>query len=62
MRIAVDREACVGCGRCPGLLPELIEMDGEQKARLLPDAGDGDPQRILDAVLNCPVGALSREE
>ena len=61
MRIGIDREACVGCGRCSGLLPDLIEMDADQRARLLPGAGEGDPQRIVDAVLSCPAGALSRE-
>ena len=61
MRVVVDREACVGCGRCPGLLPEQIEMGEDLKAREVPGAGEADPRQILEAVLSCPAGALDRE-
>ena len=62
MHISVDSEACAGCGRCTGLLSGLIEMGEDQRARAIPGSGEADPDLILNAVLSCPTGALSREE
>ena len=61
MRVAADRELCVGSGQCELLAPEVFEVDDDGAVRVLqPEADDG--SAVRDAVQQCPTGALSIEE
>jgi ferredoxin len=59
MRIAVDRDRCVGYGLCAETAPDLLELDDDGNlviaaGELPPDAGG----RAASAVRVCPVAAL----
>ena len=61
-RVVVDQEACIGCGTCEGLCPEVFELDeslGKSQV-ILPEGGD--EECIEDAIASCPVSAISWEE
>ena len=32
MKTIIDKEACIGCGLCPSMCPELYEMGDDGKA------------------------------
>ena len=57
IRIEVDRALCIGSGDCVDTAPEVFELDGEDKARVIdPEGAPGD--RVIEAAGNCPVTAI----
>jgi ferredoxin len=60
MRIAVDRDRCVGSGTCEALAPEVFEVDDDGVLVVLRDEPDEDEQSdVRDAVTACPTRALT---
>lgn len=54
--LALDREACVGCGACLAVCPQGVLAVEDGKARLR------DPDGCMECgacALNCPAGALT---
>jgi ferredoxin len=61
-KVVVDQEACLGCGTCAALCPQIFELDEVLgKSRVLVPEG-GDPACIEDAINSCPASAISWEE
>ncbi|WP_179395365.1 ferredoxin [Lacticaseibacillus absianus] len=65
----VDRAACIACGRCQMLAPELFTYDTEGIASVTLDANTGTqpltPAQAIDfklAYTRCPTGAIERRE
>jgi len=57
IRIVVDRGLCIGSGDCVETAPEVFELDGEDKARVIdPDGAPADV--VIEAAGNCPVTAI----
>jgi ferredoxin len=55
--VEVDRHLCFGFGDCVDTLPDVFELDEEDKARVIdPDAASVD--EIAEAAQNCPVDAI----
>lgn len=61
-KVVVDQEACLGCGTCASLCPEIFELDEVLgKSRVIKPEG-GDEACINEAIEACPVSAISLEE
>lgn len=62
MKAVVDREACIGCGLCESVCPEVFELDGENIAVVIVDVI---PQELEDSAIEaqdeCPVDAITVE-
>lgn len=60
MRISIS-DTCTGCGVCSIINPEVFEI---HQAFAVPDHTKvgGNEESCMDAVLNCPVGAIHIEE
>src|SRR5690349_2137168 len=56
-RIEIDRELCIGAAPCVTLLPEVFELDAENKAIAKP-APNAKSEEILNAAKSCPVLAI----
>jgi ferredoxin len=63
MRIAVDRELCIGSGACEALLPDVFEVGDDGVVTVLrPEVAPDGEDDVRDAVAQCPTGALSLAE
>lgn len=59
-RIVVDMDLCQGHGVCESEAPDLFEVDGDHKVRVLDDTPDESQRSALElAVKYCPTHALS---
>jgi ferredoxin len=59
VRIAADRDVCIGSGNCVYSAPEVFDQDDD--GIVLPLATEVGPEHadaVRDAVANCPSGAL----
>jgi len=56
----VDRDACISCGLCVSLAPEVFRFeDGKSLAY---NSSGAPEQRIQECVDGCPVGAIYWQE
>lgn len=57
----VDRDACISCGLCVSLAPEVFRFEDDRSRAYNP--GGAPEQKIQECVDGCPVGAIHwREE
>ncbi|MCM8710702.1 ferredoxin [Clostridium sp. SYSU_GA19001] len=60
MKANVDKEACISCGLCPSLCPEVFEMEDDGKAGVITDeVPEGAADSAKEAEESCPVNAIS---
>ena len=59
-KLIVDRNKCKGYGVCTAVCPQIFQLDGEGKAKVISEDYDGyDYGR---AIASCPTQAISIEE
>jgi ferredoxin len=62
MKGFVDKDTCIGCGLCPGICPEIFEMDDDGKAKASDEEiSDKVVDDAKDAEAQCPVNAIKVE-
>lgn len=62
MKAIVDKDACIGCGLCPSICPEVFSMDTDDKAVAIDDViPDEHESAAQEASVSCPVMAISVE-
>ncbi len=59
-KVNVNKDVCIGCGLCTGLLPSVFEFDDDGKAKANEVPAE-DEASIADVVAQCPVGAIEEE-
>jgi len=58
--IYVDPDKCIGCNTCPLLDPETFEIDvTTYKAKIKKQPADVNSETIKNAIISCPVNAIS---
>lgn len=63
MEARIDRDACIGCGLCTEICPEVFEMDDEGIAIVIKSPVPQDLEdQAQDAADQCPTDAISIEE
>lgn len=60
MRVMVDKDLCLGCGICEGLVPEVFSLEREPVAEVLLDPVPEEYwESVRQAVEDCPEGAIT---
>jgi ferredoxin len=60
VRVAADREVCIGSGNCVFSAPAVFDQDDDEGLVLLltAEVGSQDGDAVRNAVAHCPSGAL----
>ncbi len=59
MAIKIDKNLCVGCGRCTEMCPEIFKLEEDGKAKVISESDLNCAMKASDA---CPVGAIKIDE
>jgi len=64
MKVFLDQDACIGCGLCPDICPEVFEMIADEdvaraKVESVPPAAE---DGVREAADSCPVDAICFDE
>jgi ferredoxin len=65
MRVIIDEETCIGCGRCVEICPEVFELEAEIAVNKLGEGNDIPSQfeqACEEAANECPVEAITIEQ
>ncbi|MFC1710265.1 ferredoxin [Patescibacteria group bacterium] len=60
-KVIVDKNKCIACGLCSTIAPKTFKPGGDGKATVINPKGDSD-KKIMEAIMCCPAGAISREK
>ena len=62
MKVKVNSEACIGCGACASVSPDVFEIndDGLSQAKV-EEVAEDKKQEVTDAKDACPTGAIETE-
>jgi ferredoxin len=60
MKVRVNKDACIGCGACVSICPEVFSFNDEGFAEAITDnINDEYKERVLEALEGCPTEAIS---
>ena len=63
MKAKVNKDACIGCGACQMIAPEVFEINDDGVSEVIMNEIDEDQKdEVASAVESCPTGAISTEE
>ena len=62
MKVKVNSDACIGCGACVSISPDVFELndDGLSQAKVN-EVQEDKEQDVMDAKDSCPTGAIEAE-
>lgn len=59
MRVKVNQEACIGCGACQALVPDVFEIDDNGLAKAKEEEINEElVEEVVDALEGCPTSAI----
>lgn len=62
MKAFVDRDACIGCGLCESICPEVFKIGGDGKAEVIVEEIPGSlADSAKEAESQCPINAIRIE-
>ncbi|MDF2949459.1 MAG: 4Fe-4S ferredoxin, iron-sulfur binding protein [Sedimentibacter sp.] len=63
MKAIVDRDACISCGLCVSVCPEVFELDDEDISTVIQDPVEEENEDTArEAADGCPTDAIIIEE
>lgn len=58
MKAIVDVDACIGCGMCAQVSPEIYEMQDDKAVVLVDDIPEDKAEEAKNGAEQCPVDAI----
>jgi len=63
MFATIDKDACIGCGACPDICPEIFKMEDDGLAGAYKNPVPSEfEESAKEAAEGCPTGAIHLEE
>ncbi|HMK64523.1 MAG TPA: ferredoxin [Thermodesulfobacteriota bacterium] len=62
MKVIIDEEACIGCGSCVEVCPDIFRMNEEKEKAEIVSVPEGSEECIEEAMDTCPVSCIHWEE
>ena len=63
MKVKVNKDACIGCGACASICPDVFEINDEGLSEAkVEEVKDELQDEVRDAADSCPTGAIEVEE
>ena len=62
MKVVVNRDACIGCGACEALCPEVFQIDDEGLSKVICDEYTTEVEaKVTEAKEGCPTSAIEKK-
>ena len=58
MKAIVKPDVCIGCGLCASTVPEVFELNADNKAEVYGIVTDENRDAVQEAIDTCPVTAI----
>jgi ferredoxin len=59
MKVKVNKEACIGCGACVSICPEVFSFNDEGYSEAVKDnVSDEHKEKVKEAIESCPTEAI----
>jgi len=62
MKAKVNKDACIGCGACQAIIPDVFELEDDGFACAKGNITDENKDDVIDASESCPTGAITIDE
>lgn len=63
MKVEINKEACIGCGACQMIAPEVFEINDDGVSTVLTEEIEKDlEEKVNEAVDSCPTSAIKVEK
>lgn len=63
MKVKVNENACIGCGACAAICPDVFEITDEGFAKVVVDNVEEDKkEEVVEAKEGCPTSAIEDAE
>ncbi|MDD2203021.1 MAG: ferredoxin [Bacilli bacterium] len=60
MKVKVNKDACIGCGACVSICPEVFVFNDEGYAEVIADnVKEEYEEKVTEAIESCPTEAIS---
>ena len=61
MKVRINKDACIGCGICEAIAPEVFRMGGDGKAEVIGAVTPENEASVNEAMDSCPAAAIEEE-
>lgn len=62
MKVAIERDGCIGCGMCAATCPEVFRLAEDGFAEVHASPSEHTADKVKEAAEGCPVSVIKVEE